>query len=180
MTEGTFIIDHEEIVGDDYEEIGSTEKESEDEENKSLEDSNSGEHNANDLKFNEEPRKLNKLILAKLEATKKEISVIEAKDPDPELIERWLIWTQKGIGKARGELLSQFPRKGQRLNLEAPTLNPEVKSCLGEASLSRDKYLVTAQNTVGSVLMALGVTLSSEMPAGEPDETMFNNLMDAS
>lgn len=118
-------------------------------------------------------------MLAKLEDTRKDISVVEGRDPDSELVDRWAVWTHKGIGKAKSELLSQFSRKGNKLNLEAPALNPEVKSCLAASALVRDQHLLAAQNSVGSAMVALGIVLSTEMVKESPDEVAFSNVMDA-
>ncbi|KAJ8682920.1 hypothetical protein QAD02_018712 [Eretmocerus hayati] len=87
----------------------------------------------------------------------------------PEVADRWQEWPVTGLPREeRDELLKDYPRRG-KCNLEAPKLNPEVESFIGENTNDsrRDKGFADTQEKVGVALSAIGQAISSILDAGE-------------
>ncbi|XP_066596470.1 uncharacterized protein [Prorops nasuta] len=77
----------------------------------------------------------------------------------PSLEKRWWFWLESGLPKEEKlELLKKYERP---ILFEAPKLNKEITSLIGETGIKRDNYFCDQQNSLGSALVSLGTTITS-------------------
>ncbi|XP_011882481.1 PREDICTED: uncharacterized protein LOC105570127 [Vollenhovia emeryi] len=101
----------------------------------------------------------------------------------PILTAEWNTWMRKGLyegdeedekrreeeeNKLREEITKKFPRKGG-LYAEAPKLNQEILAYMSSTAKSRDKHFVSAQNALGSAIIAVAKTISLILELEEGD-----------
>lgn len=110
----------------------------------------------------------------------------------PVLITEWNTWMRKGLyegeeeedkkreeeeSKLRDEIMKKFPRKGG-LYAEAPKLNQEILAYMSGTAKSRDKHFVSAQNALGSAIVAVTKSISLILELEEGDiSSMLTQLL---
>lgn len=105
---------------------------------------------------------------------------VEAPRLHSEVETRWRRWTQQGIPEAdRDTLLEKYPRVGGALTLEAPTLNPGLRSAVPHLSVVRDRHHALAQNTLGSAMWAMGQGMTRLLNQPDPDPQLLQLFADA-
>ncbi|XP_036150161.1 uncharacterized protein LOC118648061 [Monomorium pharaonis] len=110
----------------------------------------------------------------------------------PALIAEWNIWLRKGLyegdeeedkkreekeNELRDEIMKKFPRKGG-LHAEAPKLNQEILAYMSSTAKNRDKHFVSAQNALGSAMIAVAKSISLILELEEDDiSSMLTHLL---
>jgi len=117
-------------------------------------------------------------ILGKNPASTKKISVTF----NQELKVRWENWIKKGFPEEdKIKILEKYPRKGE-LFVDAPKINIEIIPVMSDIAKKRDGHFTKTQNSVSSVLSALGAASSmilSESEDGVDQDILMTYLCDA-
>ncbi|KAJ8706183.1 hypothetical protein PYW07_010960 [Mythimna separata] len=80
--------------------------------------------------------------------------------------------------ETREEIIKKYPDP-ENFNTTAPSLNPEIKAIMSEASIRRDNRLVIRQKFTGKVLTAIGKAMTSVMKGNFNSKQLIEYLSDA-
>lgn len=97
----------------------------------------------------------------------------------PTFVQRWKYWLEKGFQEEEKQnLLKKYHRPAE---FDAPILNPEIVTFLGESACKRDTYRKEAQLFAGSALTAIGdaLTMCSQDEEGVDKLVLVERLFDA-
>lgn len=94
------------------------------------------------------------------------------------LVDRWSKILKKGLSKdIKKELFIKYPPSGNCHLLQAPKLNPEVKSDMSAVFVKKDGYQTLNQNQLGMGISALGLALSAILENNDSKTKKDENLI---